>query len=403
MLDITTIRRDFPQYKDADYHFLDSAASSLTPTQVIEAMNAYYINDKSNVHRGLYGAAVRATERYEQVRSKVAQFIGADTNEIIFTSGATEAMNMLVRSIEASLDLHEGIEIVTTLAEHHSALVPLQELAKRKKLTLKHIPLDREGALDMRAAEEMINVKTRLVCLALVSNVTGQIHDVAQIARLAHAQGALLICDATAAVSHIPVNVELLGVDALYFSAHKMLGPTGVGVLYLSRVLGETLAPSIFGGDMVDTVSKDEATWAAMPTKFEAGTKNIGGIYGLGAAITYLNKFTIDDIHKHCATLAFAAIHKLEQIEGVKVYSPCDPVKNVGMVSFTADWAHPHDIAEVLARDNVAVRPGHHCAQPAHAALEIPSSVRASFHLYNNMADVDALVAAVKKAKEIFA
>jgi cysteine desulfurase/selenocysteine lyase len=256
--------------------------------------------------------------------------------------------------------------------------------------------------LDYAKAEELITTDTALVSVMLASNVTGVVNDVRRIADLAHKKGAIMVVDATAAMGHFPVNVGELGCDALYFSGHKMMAPTGVGVLWMARALQEKLTPASFGGHMIESVDRKSATWGPIPERFEAGTKNIAGVIGLGAAIDYLNNLNLALIHRHLGMLAFMAVQKLEQIDGVKVYSPCDPTKNSGIVSFAADWAHPHDIADILARDRIAVRPGHHCAEPLHHALGVPATVRASFHVYNTKDDVEALVEGVKKARGIF-
>lgn len=401
MLNINNIRKDFPQLADTSYHFLDSAASSLTPSSVIDAMNSYYVHDRANVHRGLYGEAVRATKRFEDVRGAVAEFVNAFTDEIIFTSGATESSNMLIRSIEESLDLSEGDEIVTTHMEHHSGLVPLIQLAKRKKLVLKYIPM--QGVrLDYDAAARLITSKTKIVSVMLASNVTGTINDIAKLADMAHRVGALMLTDATAALGHIPVDVRTLHADALYFSAHKMFGPTGLGILWIKHDLINKLEPSVFGGHMIENVGAFDATWAPAPSKFEAGTKDIGAVYGLDAALAYLSVLDVKNIYAHTSELVRETISSLKNIEGVTVVAEEDPLTNSGIVSFAASFAHPHDIAQILGDTKIAVRAGHHCAMPIHEALVIKASTRASFHAYNTKEDVEAFIMGVKKAKEIF-
>ena len=402
MIDIENIRKHFPQLKNSAYHYLDSAATSLTPLSVISAVDEYYFEYRANVHRGLFKEALKASERYEEARRTVASFLGAtSSSEIIFTAGATDASNMLVRMVEESGLLEGKSNIVTTVMEHHSALVPLQMLAKRTRRELRLIPLS-GLELDYAKAEAMIGGDTAIVSIVLASNVTGMINNVKRIADIAHLHGALVLVDATAAVGHLPVNVESLGADALYFSGHKMFAPTGVGALWVKLPLLERLNPSMFGGHMVARVGNDESTWATIPERFEAGTKDIGGVIGLGVAINVLRDLDINVIHAQTTMLVFALIHKLEQIEGVRVFADCSGEKNAGSVSFIADWAHPHDIADILARDGVAVRPGHHCAIPLHTALMVPATTRASFHIYNTMADVDALVESLLRAKEVF-
>ncbi|OGZ05991.1 MAG: hypothetical protein A2942_04655 [Candidatus Lloydbacteria bacterium RIFCSPLOWO2_01_FULL_50_20] len=409
--DIQKIRNCFPQLKSDGYHYLDSAATSLTPAKVIDAVDEYYRDYRANVHRALFSEAVTATDKYEEARRKAAQFIHAKSaEEIIITSGATESSNILVRTLEESGVLKEGgdptvmterASIVTTEMEHHSALVPLQQLAKRTKLELKYIPL-KDFGLDYAVAEKLITEKTALVSVILASNVTGTINDVEKIADMAHKVGAIVVVDATAAAGHVPLDVRKLDVDALYFSGHKMMAPTGVGILWVKKPLLEKLEPSSFGGHMISSVEKDGAEWAPIPERFEAGTKNIGGMIGLGAAIDHLEEVGVENIHEYVSEIASYAMTKLESIPGVSVLAEHDAKKNAGVVSFVCDFAHPHDVAEILARDRVAVRPGHHCAEVLHAALEVKATTRASFHLYNTKEDVDALVASLEKARAIF-
>ena len=396
------IKKDFPQLSDVGYHYLDSASSSLVPSVVLDAVNDFYMNDKANVHRGEYATAVRATERYEAARKDVADFINAFSDEIIFSGGATEASNMLIRCLDESLDYKPGDEIVTSVMEHHASILPLQQFAKRKQLILKHIPLKVDLTLDYEEAEKLITERTKLVSVMLASNVIGTVNDLALLARLAHAKGALVITDATAAVGHIPVDVRALDVDMLYFSGHKLLAPTGVGVLWMKYAIAKKLSPSEFGGHMIDEATLTSATWAEAPTRFEAGTKDIGGVIGLGEAVRYIKHIGEANIHQRAHTLVTRAIEKLCQIKGIHIYAQRDMEKNIGMVSFTADWAHPHDIGEIVARDNVAIRAGHHCAMPLHCELKIKGTARASFHLYNTEEDVDALIVAVEKAKVVF-
>ena len=402
MIDLNNIQKYFPQLKNGTVHYLDSAATSLTPVSVISAVDEYYFDYRANVHRGLFKEALRASERYEESRRIVASFLGATSaNEVIFTAGATDASNMLVRMLEESAQLEGKSNIVTTVMEHHSALVPLQQLAKRRALELRLIPLS-GFALNYEKAEELIGGDTAIVSIVLASNVTGMINDVRRIADLAHLHGAVVIVDATAAVGHMLVNVEALGADALYFSGHKMFATTGVGALWAKLSLLEKLNPSMFGGHMVARVGSDDATWATIPERFEAGTKDIGGVIGLGEAVNVLRDIDVSLIHAHTGMLVLLLMRKLEQIPGMRIFADAEQKNNAGMVSFTADWAHPHDIADVLARDSVSVRPGHHCAIPIHTAFMVPATTRASFHIYNTNADVDALIESLHRAKAIF-
>jgi cysteine desulfurase/selenocysteine lyase len=404
----TNLRSDFPQLKEGNYHYFDTAATSLTPESVLRAMSDYYVHDRANVHRGLFPEAIRATEHYEEARKKVATFLNAAPEEIIFTSGATESSNMLVRMLEESPKFWTPniTNIVTTVMEHHGALIPLQQLAKRRTFSLEYIPLAKEGGavgLDYEAAEKLITDNTGLVSVMLASNVTGVINDVARIAQIAHSHHTIMVVDATAAAGHIPLDVEKLDCDALYFSGHKMFAPTGVGVLWVKKTLLEKLEPSIFGGHMITRVDKDGAEWAPSPTRFEAGTKDIAGVIGLGAAIDYCETIGVANMHTHVSALVTYAITALEAIHGVRIIAERDSLRNVGMVSFVCDFAHPHDVAEILAREHIAVRPGHHCAMPYHTALGVDATTRASFHAYNTKEDIDALVAGVEKARKIFA
>lgn len=397
------IKNDFPFFNEAGKHtvYLDSAASSQTPQVVLDAMNAYYVKFRANVHRGLYEASEAASIAYEEARAKVAHFIGANPREVIFTAGATASSNMLMLMLEHSGVVTQGDEIVTTVIEHHASLIPLQEIARRKSLQIKHIPVQ-NIALDYEVAEKLITEKTKIVSVILASNVTGAINDIARIAKMAHAVGALVICDATAAVGHMPVDVNELGVDFLYFSGHKMCGPTGVGVLWGKGIVLEKLAPGFYGGGGIEEVTLEQATFTGVPERFEAGTPNIAGAIGLGAAVDYLERIGMEQVRAHTVGLTREAVTLLKEIPGVRLIAEEDASKNIGIVSFLVDGVHPHDIAEILGREGVAVRAGHHCAMPLHTFLGVPATVRASFYLYNTRKDIDALVAGIKKAKEIF-
>jgi cysteine desulfurase/selenocysteine lyase len=310
---------------------------------------------------------------------------------------------MALRMLEEHLHIKEGDEIVTTAMEHHSSIVPLQQLAKRTGAVLRIIPLEEGGIrLDMGKAAELITPKTKLVAVMQASNVTGTINDISRLAELAHQVGAIIIVDGSASVGHISVSVRGLGVDMFYFSAHKMLGPTGMGVLWVRGQLLEQLEPMTWGGGMIERVTEAGASWGPLPDRFEAGTKNIGGAIGLGAAIGYLNTIGIDALHAHVAELVGEAIKQLEAVPGVALYTERDAAQNVGNVAFTVEGVHPHDVAQVLAQEGVAVRPGHHCAQPLHKALGVSATTRARFYLYNTKEDIDALVRGIEKAKQIF-
>ncbi len=364
-------------------------------------MDEYYRTYRASTHRGLYRAAERATEAYERARGTIAQFIGADADEVVFTAGATAASNMLTYALEQTLAYKETDEIIVSSMEHHASLIPLQELAHRKGFMLRHIPVTAEGALDHAAATTLIGPHTKIVSVMLASNVTGAINDVASIAKLAHAAGAVMIVDATAAVGHIAVDVRALGADFLYFSGHKMCGPTGVGVLYGTREWLGRLQPGFFGGGMIDDVTKEGATWVDGVERFEAGTQNIAGVIGLGRAVEYLSGLGLADVHTHSRELVAYAQERLATVDGVTLFS-APPATNVGIVSFTLAGVHPHDVAQVCADRGVAVRAGHHCALPFHRALGVPATTRASVYVYNTEDDVNMLVSAVRSAREIF-
>lgn len=405
MFDIKKIKKDFPIFKASEevaLHYLDSAASSQTPECVISAMDDYYRNFRSNVHRGAYALSEKASGSYEDARENIAKFIGADSKEIIFTAGATAGANMLFYSLEQSLGLKEGDEIVTSITEHHAMLLPLQELAKRQKLNLKYINVDENYRLDYKSAESLIGEKTKIVGITLASNVTGAINDIRRIVDIAHKVGALVVVDATAFIGHAPFSVKDLNCDALFFSGHKMCGPTGIGVLYIKGELADKLNPSFFGGGIVTDVDLEKAEFVSAPEKFEAGTPNIAGVIGMSQAVKYLTEIQLENVKTHTEELTSYAIEKLKEIDGVKIFAEQDAKRNVGIVSFTVHGAHPHDVIEFLSRDNVAVRGGHHCALPFIKALGVSATVRASIYLYNTKEDIDALITSTKKAQAFF-
>ncbi len=402
-LDTDKIKKDFPIFKhNPDLVYLDSAASSQTPEQVLEAINDYYTKYRSNVHRSLYKIGEEATLSYEKARETIANFIGASREEVIFTPSATLASNMLMYALEEHLSLGKGDVIVTTHMEHHSSLVPLQELARRTGATLRHIPITAEYELNYDIAEELIDKNTKIVVASLASNVLGTINDSKRLAKLAHKRDSLFILDATKAVGHIEVNVKNLDADFLYFSGHKMCGPTGIGVLYGKREHLEDMPPGIFGGGIVLDVEPHSAEWRETPGRFEAGTPNISGAIGLGEAVRYLEGIGIDKIHMHIEKLTELALNELKKIPGVNVLSQSDVAKNIGIVTFTIDGIHAHDITQIMSDMHIALRAGHHCAQVLLKELNVSSAARASFYLYNTEEDVIALVAGIKRAKEVF-
>jgi len=403
VVNIKKIKKDFPIFEhNKNLVYLDSAATAQTPKQVIQSMDEYYSKYCSNIHRSTYELGVIATEEYEKARESVAKFIGSFCNEIIFTSGATMSINMLIYSLEHFLNLGAGDEIITTVAEHHSGLIPLQELCKRRGVILKHINITENFELDYGQVNNLITQKTKIVSVTLASNVLGNINDIKKITDIAHKVGAVVICDGTKVVGHIPTDVRKLDCDFMVFSGHKMCGPTGIGVLYGKNELLKELPPSMFGGGMVEDVTLHTAKWRRSPMCFEAGTQNIAGAIGLGCAAEYLRDIGVHNIHKHVAEITQYAISQLDNINGVHIFSQKDAEKNAGVISFAVDNIHPHDIAEIAGRDRVAIRAGHHCAEPLMKVLGVSALARASFYLYNDKSDVDALTEVIKKAQNIF-
>lgn len=402
-IDPQKIKKDFPIFDgQPDLVYLDSASSSQTPQAVLDAMNEYYTGYRANIHRALYDASQRATDAYEQARKDIARFINADEKEIIFTAGATASSNMLIGMLSNYLSLKAGDEIVTSIMEHHSNLLPLRKLALEKKLTLRYIELTDDFELDMKQAEKFITSKTKIVSISLASNVLGTVNDIKQLALLAHKQGALMIADGTEAVGHIPVDVRALDCDFLFFSAHKMCGPTGIGVLFGKKSLLENMEPSTVGGGIVTKVTKKDILYKPIPERFEAGTPNIAGVIGLGAAIRYLESIGMEVIHAHTAALTASAQKKLSALPRVTVLSGKNPRGNSGIVSFAIQGMHPHDISHILSEHNVAVRAGHHCAMLLGDYLGYPATTRASFYLYNSEKDIETFIEAVRKAQQIF-
>ena len=382
--------------------YLDSAATSQKPIQVIEAMKHYYEFDNSNVHRGVHTLGNRATDKYEGAREKVRNFINAtSTQEIIFTRGTTTALNTVAASYGRA-NVADGDEIVITHMEHHSNIIPWQQLAKEKNATLKYIELEADGTLNLEKVRATITPKTKIVSVSMASNVLGTINPIKEIAQIAHANGAVMVADAAQAAPHMRIDVQDLDVDFLGFSGHKMCGPTGIGVLYGKKEHLEKMEPIEFGGEMIDFVGLYESTWKELPWKFEGGTPIIAGAIGLGAAIDFLTEIGLDKIAEHEHKLAGYAMDQLETIDGLKIFGPRDPQKRCGLVTFNLDDVHPHDVATVLDMSGIAVRAGHHCAQPLMKCLQQVATARASFYLYNTEEDIDRLVAGLRSAKEYF-
>ncbi|HCJ4337748.1 TPA: cysteine desulfurase [Listeria innocua] len=406
MIDIQKIRADFPildqEINEKPLAYLDNAATSQKPKQVIAALTHYYEFDNANVHRGVHTLAARATDAYESARSKVAKFIHArEVAEIIFTRGTTSAINLVV-DIYAEANIEAGDEIVISYLEHHSNLIPWQQLAKRKGAVLKYIELEEDGTISVEQAKKTIGEKTKIVALAHVSNVLGTITPIKEIAAIAHKFGAVILVDGAQAVPHMEVNVVDLDADFYAFSGHKMMAPTGIGALYGKRELLDAMEPTEFGGEMIDFVELYDSTWKELPWKFEAGTPIIGGAIALGAAIDYLAEVGLANIHAHEQELASYAIEEMSKIEGITIYGPKDASKRCGLVTFNLEGAHPHDIATILDEDGIAIRAGHHCAQPLMKWLDVSSTARASFYIYNTKEEIDALIDGLKLTKEYF-
>lgn len=403
--DVDRIRSDFPilqrKINGKQLAYLDSAATSQKPRTVIETIKEYYEQHNANIHRGVYKLSEEATIAYEAAHDRVARFINAAQEEVIFTRNTTESINLV--SYAWGLDnLKKGDEIVLTQLEHHSNIVPWQQVAKRTGAVVKYIPILSDGTLDMHAAATMITAKAKLVAAGHVSNALGTINDIRTLARLAHQHGALFLGDAAQAVPHMPVDVKALDVDFMAFSGHKMLGPTGIGVLYGKKNILEKMQPFLSGGDMIREVTFEKTTFNDLPWKFEAGTSNIAGGIGLGAAAEYLQKVGMERIHKHAMQLTAYAYEQLKKDPAVTLYGP-ELSRRSGIISFNLKGVHPHDLAQVLDHEGIAIRGGHHCAMPLMGVLGVSSTSRASFYLYNTMEEIDRLIAGVQKAKKVFA
>lgn len=406
MRDFSTIRKDFPilfqEVNDEPLVYLDNAATTQKPTQVLDVLRHYYEHDNANVHRGVHTLAERATADYENSREKVRAFINAkETAEVLFTRGTTTGLNWLARSYGDAF-IKEGDEIVISYMEHHSNIIPWQQLVERKGATLRYLPLTDEGFIDMTAAKEIINEKTAIVSLAYVSNVLGVINPIKELGEMAHANNAVMIVDGAQATPHMAVDVQDLDADFFAFSGHKMCGPTGIGVLYGKRKWLEQMEPVEFGGEMIDFVNLFDSTWKELPWKFEAGTPNIAGAIALGAAVDYLNEIGMDNIHRYEQELVDYVLPKLQEIDGITTYGPQDPAHHTGVIAFNLDGIHPHDVATALDMEGIAVRAGHHCAQPLMNYLNLPATARASFYFYNTKEDADRLIEAIKATKEFF-
>ncbi len=403
-LDVEVLRKDFSILdqivNDEPLVYLDNAATTQKPTQVLEAIAAYYAKDNANVHRGVHTLAERATAAYEAARERVRSFIhAASTKEVLFTRGTTTGLNWVARYAESVLQ--PGDEVLISVMEHHSNTIPWQEACKKTGARLIYAYL-KDGMLDLADFRSKLTEKTRFVALAHVSNVLGVVNPIKEIAELVHKTNALLLVDGAQSVPHMKIDVQDLDVDFFAFSGHKMLGPTGIGVLYGKEELLEQMSPVEFGGEMIDFVYEQEATWKELPWKFEAGTPNIVGAIGLAAAIDYLDKIGMETVHQYEQELIAYVFPRLQAVEGLTIYGSEDLTQRSGVISFNLAGLHPHDVATALDYEGVAVRAGHHCAQPLLSYLGVAATVRASFYLYNTKADCDKLVEALQKTKEFF-
>jgi cysteine desulfurase / selenocysteine lyase len=395
-------RADFPLLAaNPGLHYLDSAATSQKPGVVLDAMRDYYEHDNANPHRGAYELSARATERYHAARERVARFMGvADSDCLVFTRGTTEALNLVVTAWGYA-NLRAGDEIVVTALEHHANFVSWQQLALATGARFLICPLTADYQVDLDALRTLVGPRTKVVAFAHVSNALGTINPVREIARIARRTDALVVCDGAQAAPHLRVDFDALDVDFYAFSGHKMCGPMGVGGLIGRRATLDAMPPYQFGGDMIDLVGDECTTWNALPHKFEAGTPNVGDAVGLAAACDYLDAIGMDAVHEHERALVRFATERLSEVEGVHIYGPPADERS-GVISFTLGDIHPHDLATILDQEGVCIRAGHHCAQPLMRRLGVSATARASFYLYNDEADVEALAGALEKAKRLF-
>ncbi|MBU90018.1 cysteine desulfurase [Candidatus Woesearchaeota archaeon] len=403
MLKIEKIRKDFSILKRKVHGkplvYLDNAATTQKPKVVIDAVKDYYENYNANIHRSIHVLGEEATAAYEEAHKKIADFINADFEEVIFTKSTTESLNLLAYSLTA--DLKPGDEIVISEMEHHSNFVPWQQLALKKKLKLKFIEINKGGTLNEESIKENITKKTKIVSVTHVSNVLGTVNDIKEIGKIAHENNALMIVDAAQSVPHMKIDVKDLDADFLAFSGHKMLGPTGIGVLYGKKELLEEMQPFLYGGEMIKEVTFENTKFNDLPWKFEAGTPNIAQGIGLGIAVDYLNKVGMENIENHEKELVKYAYEKLNKIKEVEIYGP-SPEKRSGLIAFNVKNVHAHDTAQILDGEGIAIRAGHHCAMPLASKLGIVASARASFYVYNTKEEIDKLVEGIHKVIKVF-
>ena len=391
--------RDFPIFSDNKLVYLDSASTSQKPISVINGIKNVYENYNANVHRALYKLGSQSTEMFESARASIAQFINAvSSKEIIFTSGTTESINLLAYTLGTQLEKND--EILISQMEHHANLVPWQLLAKRSEAKLRYLPLTKSGELDLSQPEKYFTQKTKIVSITHMSNVLGTINPIAKISKITKSIGATFIVDGAQSVSHLPVNVQELGCDFLTFSGHKMLGPTGIGILWGNLEILESLPPFMAGGEMIETVSMESSTWNKVPYKFEAGTPNFVQAIGLGIAVEYLTNIGMKEVQDHEKKLTHYVLNRLEKISGLYLHGTAE--KRGGVISFNLNKIHPQDLAQFLNEDNICIRVGHHCAQPLLKMLGETSTARISFYVYNDSSDIDKLCNSIESTKKYF-
>lgn len=406
-LDSDAIRSDFP-ILDQEVRpgvplvYLDNAATSQKPLAVIEAMNDYYRRYNANVHRGIHKLSEQATEAYEEARKRIGQFINAESSrQVIYTRNASESINLVAWSWGLA-NLKPGDVVLSTGMEHHSNIVPWQIIAGHTGAEIRYVPVTDEGTLDLDAYEAMLDERVKLVAFMHMSNVLGTILPVRRMADAAHAAGAVVLVDGAQSVPHLPVDVQELNVDFFAFSGHKMLGPTGIGILYGKRDILEAMPPFMGGGDMIKRVELGGSQWADLPHKFEAGTPAIAETIGFGAAVDYLSKVGMENVHAHEVALTAYALERLAEVPGVRVIGPTDATQRGGVVSMAMEGLHPHDVAQVLDHEGIAIRAGHHCAMPLHQRYNLVASARASFYLYNTFSEIDRLIEGLYRVKDTF-
>ena len=406
VFDVDAIRADFPilqrNINGNDLVYLDNAATTQKPNQVIKSLVDYYEQTNANVHRGVHTLSIEATDGYELARTKVAKFINAPRpEEVIWTRNTSESLN-LVAATWAEANVGEGDNIVITAMEHHSNIVPWQQLADKKGAELRYLPHNEEGVIELDSATGVIDYRTKIVAVTHMSNVLGTINPVAKLAERAHSVGAVILVDAAQSVPHMPVDVQALDADFLCFSAHKMLGPTGIGVLWGKYDLLEAMPPYMFGGDMILEVTYEDATWNDLPYKFEAGTPNIADAIATGAAVDYLTDLGMDNVWQHEQELTDYAMEQMLSLGSVRVLGPQNPALRGGVISFIHDTIHPHDLGTALDQQGIAIRTGHHCAMPLVRSFDVVAAARASFYIYNTKPEVDAFVSGLRETEGYF-